>query len=200
MLTHFTNITLLVYFIKTFPQHLLQRSPFVKDGLNSSGIYDNQTVAAVAAFQHGHALHVTSEGSLDAGTALLLLKLHACDGYRDEGRPASSYGAQFLYKILISVHANRSIETNATLFDKVCNTHDFVLRGRDALPFSITIIAISYIIFSQDNNVLHTYRVRAHGQNVDGPHSWPTYSHTPGLNSLSTDGNTPTGDDGPAFA
>ena len=101
-------------------QHLLQRSPLVKAGPGLSGIYDNQTVAAVADFQHGNALNVSRVGSLDSATAHLLLKLHACDGYRDAGRPASSYGAQFLYKILISVHANRSIETNATLFDKVC--------------------------------------------------------------------------------
>ena len=87
---------------------------------NATGIYDNKTVAAVAAFQHGHSLNVTLFGRLDMSTALLLLKLHACDGYRDAGRSASSYGPQFLYKVLISVHANRSIETNATLFDKVC--------------------------------------------------------------------------------
>ena len=171
---------------------------------NATGIYDNKTVAAVAAFQHGHSLNVTLFGRLDMSTALLLLKLHACDGYRDAGRSASSYGPQFLYKVLISVHANRSIETNATLFDKVCvcvcvcvTMHGNVCRDSLRLclqPRLYTLIGIAYVIISmQDNNVLHVYRVRAHGHNVHGSQPWPTYSHTPGLNSLSTNGNTPTG-------
>ena len=41
----------------------------------------------------------------------------AADGFIDDGSSAGSYNNGYLYKLVLPVHRNRSIETTITLFD-----------------------------------------------------------------------------------
>lgn len=100
-------------------------------------------------------------GTFSSETASAVLASLSRDGYRDDGRPAAALG--FKYKVHVPVHANRSIETIATLFD-ANNTilHRFMVRahGHNADAPSV---------WPDFNNT------------------------DPGLNQFSPDGNTPTG-------
>jgi hypothetical protein len=78
------------------------------------GTFDTASADATSAFQTAHKLAVS--GSLDSTTAQTLLDTHSDDGITDTGFTAASMG--YLYKIWIPVHNNRSIETQAILYDK----------------------------------------------------------------------------------
>ena len=92
-----------------------------------------------------------------------MLNLHSCDGYVDEGLPASHYGSQYLYKFHFQVFQNRSLETRAALYD-ANNTllHQFRIRT-------------------------HGW------DNATANPPWPYFSNTIGLNMFTSNGNTPTG-------
>jgi len=96
-------------------QNLLNRSPYVNPSAPLNGNYNSATVKAVSQFQQGNSLQVS--GIFDIPTAKLLLSLHIYDGYKDNGTIPPGYK----YKVYIPVHANRSIETNATLYDDQMN-------------------------------------------------------------------------------
>jgi len=96
-------------------QNLINRSPYVNPSIPLTCNYDTETVTAVSQFQKGNSL--TISGIFDIPTANLLLSLHTYDGYKDNGTIPPGYK----YKVYIPVHANRSIETNATLFDNKMN-------------------------------------------------------------------------------
>jgi len=93
-------------------QNLLVRDSAVSN-LVVNGLYDKDTVAAVAAFQAARALAVS--GDLDSPSAQELLNLHSLDGVADSGFTAKSMG--YKYKVSVPVHTNRSVETMGTLFD-----------------------------------------------------------------------------------
>jgi hypothetical protein len=93
---------------------LLSRSPYVKKSYIPSNTYDDESSEAVSAFQTATNLNVN--GIIDAPTANLLLNLYSNDGYQDKGVTAGSMG--YLYKIVIPVYSNRSIESTGTLYDK----------------------------------------------------------------------------------
>ena len=152
--------------------HLLARTPSGQKsgGFNVSGnIFDQGTEIALRAFQKAHEPAVNISGILNRATALLLLNnLYTDDGYQDDGRPAVDHGAQYKYKILIPVHRNRSIQTNATFLD----AHNNVL-----FHFPV--------------------RTKGHVHDGCGralPESWPNFNDTDfGLNQFSSGGMTPTG-------
>lgn len=142
-------------------QNLLLRSPFVS-GLTVTSTFDAATVAAVKAFKAGN--NVTGPAdTLDAAGATALLALHERDGYRDDATTARSMG--LLYKIVLSCHANRSIEVIGRLLDADNNL---------LLKFPAR---------------LHGYR------DDDQARTWPDYDTTGdfGVNELTGDGGTPTG-------
>jgi len=95
----------------TIAQTLLNRSPFVMTKIAVTGNYEMTTSQAVSAFQTGNKL--PASGNIDVDTSNLLLELHSYDGYKDNGTIPE--GA--LYKIHIKVSQNRSIETNAYLYN-----------------------------------------------------------------------------------
>lgn len=95
------------------------------------GRFDTQTKRALKSFQQQHMRMEKPSGILDQTTASSMLAWNrtACDGYVDEGRPASERGLK--YKISIRVDRNRSVEdTNAVLMDEN-NTvlHRFTARA-----------------------------------------------------------------------
>jgi len=92
-------------------QVLLNRSPYVLTPVVVDGSFGSTTKSAVFAFQSGNGLSAT--GVLDANSSTLLLSLHYRDNYRDNGTIPPGY----MYKVHIPVYANRSIETNATLYN-----------------------------------------------------------------------------------
>lgn len=91
-------------------QNLLPRSPFVRP-ISTSGVYDRETSEAVASYQKGNGL--PSNGVLNATTASLVLKQLMYDGYRDDHTVPSGYK----FKVHVPVYKDRTIETNATLYD-----------------------------------------------------------------------------------
>lgn len=96
--------------------------------------YDDATAAAVAAFKAEYALS-PADNVFDAGAAALLLTNFSADGYVDDGVPPVQKG--FLYKVLVPVHRNRSIETTATLIaGNGSAIYSFTVRahGIDAPP------------------------------------------------------------------
>ena len=94
---------------------LLSRSQYVPKTYQPSNTYDETSVQAVILLQNG--LNITNNnGIIDDITSSMLLDLYSNDGYQDKGISASSMG--YLYKIVIPVYKNRSIETAATLYDK----------------------------------------------------------------------------------
>jgi len=97
-------------------QNLIARSPFVDNFTDFSSSYDSETEQAVSDFKMGNNLTESKPGLFDSMTANLLLQLHSCDNYSDDGVPASQLG-NYLYKVYIQVFFNRSLETNAVLFD-----------------------------------------------------------------------------------
>jgi hypothetical protein len=94
-------------------------------------------------------------------TAQAVVSHLSSDGYVDDGRPANALG--YMYKVVVPVHKNRSIETNATLY-----------AGNGTAVFTFRVRA-------HGHDVGHT-NPWPDFNNVD-----------PGLNMFSPDGNTPTG-------
>ena len=130
--------------------------------------FDSATAAALNCY--------AGTAALDADAANKVLAL-VPDGWVDDGAPAASRG--YLYKILLPVHRNRSVETIATLLDSN-NTALLRFRAR-----------------------AHGLDADASGRPITGV-AWPdlTDAGCPagaaaqgcvGLNQLSTDGSTPTG-------
>jgi len=144
-------------------QNLIVRSPFVMNFTDINSVYDEETLLAVQEFQIGNNLGVSKLGVFDSVTANALLSLCSCDNYTDDGTPASQVGRGYMYKVYIQIFYNRSVETNAILFDGN-NTmlHKFRVR-------------------------LHGY------DTPTPPPTWPEWTNTPGLNQFSSNGNTPTG-------
>ena len=99
-------------------------------------------------------------------TAWYLLDHYTFDGYADSNRTERSLGYKF--KILVPVHSNRSIETQATLL----NADNEVL-----MTFPVR---------------AHGHDVDKNGQPDNRP--WPDYDNDDaGLNEFSSSGATPTG-------
>ncbi|RMX44929.1 hypothetical protein pdam_00020672 [Pocillopora damicornis] len=98
-------------------QNLLLRSPFVRP-ISTSGVYDRETSEAVASYQKRNGL--PSNGVLNATTASLVLKQLMYDGYRDDHTVPSGYK----FKVHVPVYKDRTIETNATLYDSNNKTFD----------------------------------------------------------------------------
>ena len=148
-------------------QALLLRSPYVDAAkLGVSGNFDAPTAAALVAFRAGHSLAPPNASAaavtFDGVTAATLLDAHERDGVVDSAAlTAASYG--LLYKISVPVHRNRSIETNATLYD----------ANNTAL--------MSFVVRAHGHDF------------ANDPAVWPEYSDTVGLNQFSNDGATPTG-------
>jgi len=92
-------------------QYLLRRSPFVNKQLTVNGTFDTDTSVAVSSFQKGNTM--PSTGVFDIDTANVLLMLHLDDDYKDNHTVPSGWK----YKVFVPVFRNRSIETQATLFD-----------------------------------------------------------------------------------
>ena len=141
-----------------------------------TGVYDAPTGGAVACFQRQRTLNAS--GAVDNATAWHLLEALGDDGWQDDGRSAADLG-DFLYKVLLPVHRNRSVETTATLLD----AHNNVLLQFPARA--------------------HGHDVDAAGQRIDGiawpdltddgcPHASARQSCV-GLNTFSSSGATPTG-------
>jgi hypothetical protein len=91
----------------------LARSPSLSGPLPLSGTWDAASIAAAQQFQESQ--NMTASGNVDAATAALLLKMFNADGVRDQGLSARQLG--YMFKLVISVHGNRSVEAPATLFD-----------------------------------------------------------------------------------
>lgn len=158
----------------TILQQLLRRIPGkcqLACGCGCSHVYDEATAKAVACFAN------RSRGVFDEDVARKVLASLSADNWMDDGTPASASG--HLYKILIPVHRNRSIETMATLLD----AHNNVL-----LRFRVR---------------AHGYDADASGQPISN-RSWPDLNDNGcpdgtstqgcvGLNEFSSNGNTPTG-------
>ena len=158
----------------TVLQQLLRRAPgkcALACGCGCSHRYDQVTANAVACYLN------RTDGTLDEAGAHKVLSHLSDDRYVDDGMPANATG--HLYKLLIPVHRNRSIETTATLLDA-------------------------------HNTKLLSFRVRAHGHDVDSSgvpvpgRPWPDFHDDDcpesaatagcvGLNQFSPDGSTPTG-------
>jgi len=110
-----------------------------KAGTLVSGLYDNSTAAYISELQTRWGVDV--DGVFGPVTSANLLEKCYADGYKDDGLPASARSSSYLYKIVVPVHRNRTVETNATLFD-AHNTplHTFVVRAhgydtRDTKPW-----------------------------------------------------------------
>jgi len=89
-------------------QNLLQRA--VPATLVTK-LYDAKTEMAIQQFQANNKINVT--GIFDDVTAKLLLAQYMDDSYHDDGKIPEGVK----YKVYVPVHRDRSIETNATLFD-----------------------------------------------------------------------------------
>ncbi len=143
-------------------QKLLNRGPDAPK-LKGDGVYGSAVQDAMATLQNS-AAELESTEVFDPATAQYCLDKFSNDGVVDSGFSASELG--YKYKIHVPVYTNRSLETQATLFDA-------------------------------DNNVLHTFTVRAHGKRDDGEsYPWPDWGSEPGdngLNQFSSGGMTPTG-------
>ena len=158
----------------TILQNLLRRAGggcALACGCGCTHEFDSPTADALACFT-GNRTRV-----LDEAAARRVLTDLSYDNYRDDGSPASKTG--HLYKFLIPVHRNRSVETTATLLD-ASNVELYRFRVRT-----------------------HGYDANTSGQPIRG-RPWPDLSDDGcpeaersqgcvGLSSLAPDGNTPTG-------
>ena len=158
----------------TILQQLLRRIPgkcALACGCGCSHVYDEATSSAVACFAN------RSHGTFDEDVARKVLASLSDDKWSDDGTPANASG--HLYKVLIPVHRNRSIETMATLLD----AHNNVL-----LRFRVR---------------AHGHDADASGQPISN-RTWPDLRDDGcpdgasahgcvGLNEFSSNGNTPTG-------
>uniref|UniRef100_A0A7S2SAX5 Peptidoglycan binding-like domain-containing protein n=1 Tax=Rhizochromulina marina TaxID=1034831 RepID=A0A7S2SAX5_9STRA len=126
------------------------------------GDFGHASAAAVKGFQASARGQLEASGILDEPTAAALLDCCLADGYRDSGESAGSQG--FLYKVLVPVHQNRSVETTAKLLDA---------NNTELLSFRV--------------------RAHGH-RDDGSAEDWPDFGDGDfGLNELSSDGNTPTG-------
>jgi len=104
-------------------QNLLLRSPYV------------------AKFQMGNNMTGVVYGVFDSPTANLLLLLHSCDNYTDNGTSARLLG-NYKYKFLFQVFNNRSYETKAYLYNAdnvllyqfIARLHGYALTGNNTWP------------------------------------------------------------------
>lgn len=94
-------------------QHLLKHESQLKT-LNASGVCDTDTVNAIKLVQSKWGL--SADGIAGSQTLTQVLAKLTDDGYVNDNRTAESLG--YLYKIVVPVHRNRSIETQAYLEDK----------------------------------------------------------------------------------
>lgn len=94
-------------------QNLLQRAERSSGGtiLNVTNCFDTQTASALSWFQG--VVGVESTGVLDVATAKEIMEKLNDDNYVDDGLPAATRG--YLYKVVVPVHSNRSMESTATL-------------------------------------------------------------------------------------
>ena len=89
-------------------KHLLCRSVNRKENCDVEKIdnrFTNETKTDLSTFQREH--HLKSDGKLNTKSANVLLSLYGEDGYVDDGKSAREIG-EYMYKILIPVHTNRS--------------------------------------------------------------------------------------------
>ena len=151
--------------------HLLARTPTGAGGVADldSTAFGTSTADAVRAFQADGGARLRPTGVVDRETALALLDdTFTDDHYQDDGKSAADHGAAYLYKIMIPVHRNRSVQTNATFLDK----HNNVL-----FHFPV-----------RTKGHLHD------GCGAPLPETWPNFNDTGfGLNQFSSGGMTPTG-------
>lgn len=113
-------------------QNLLLRVP--SSNVTASGMYDEATAAAVLLFKTLHGV-VPLDDIFDAPGAAAALSILSADGYVDDGVAPAQLG--YLYKVLIPVHLNRSIEANAKLIaanGSVVYSFTARLHGIDAPP------------------------------------------------------------------
>ena len=143
--------------------NLLARDDAVSMSANKCDYeFDSSDADATREFQDANGLSSSSEGVVDGETANALLELHSADRYKDSGFTAASMG--YKYKFHIPVHMNRSMETEATLFDA---------ENRVLMSFKVR---------------AHGLRDEA---TDDG---WPDFGDGDyGLNEFTSSGNTPTG-------
>eukprot|EP00052_Salpingoeca_macrocollata_P000518 m.20667 g.20667 ORF g.20667 m.20667 type:complete len:293 (+) comp10599_c0_seq1:58-936(+) len=139
-------------------QNLLRNLPALSS-LPVTSTYDKATSEGVQQFQQ--TAHITADGIFGPQTAQAVLAQLSRDHYRDDNSTAASRG--YLYKVLISVHANRSIEVPARLF-----------AGNGTLLYTFTV------------------RTHGADLNKDCPWPCFD-NIDPGRNEFSSDGNTPTG-------
>eukprot|EP01034_Spumella_vulgaris_P033770 gene33770-41660_t len=144
----------------TIAQTLLKRDAAVSKSLVVDGVFGKDSQSAVSAFQSANALSVT--GILDDKSATTLMNLYEADGFKDTGFTAESLG--YKYKFVIPVHSNRSIETDAILYDA---------KNVKLLTFRV-----------------RTHGNRGDGTTQ----AWPDYGDGDvGLNQFTSNGNTITG-------
>ena len=148
-------------------KHLLCRSVNRKENCDVEKIdnrFTNETKTDLSTFQREH--HLKSDGKLNTKSANVLLSLYGEDGYVDDGKSAREIG-EYMYKILIPVHTNRSIETNGTFLDSENNImFRFPVRTKGHESWN--------------------------GKGITAP--WPDYNSTGvGLNQFTHEGMTVTG-------
>ena len=97
-------------------QNLLLRSPYVSPSLQTDGIFGHESQDAVSKFQLGNNMTGVQSGVFDSPTASLLLLLHSCDNYTDDGMSARQLGG-YKYKFLFQVFNDRNYETKAYLYN-----------------------------------------------------------------------------------
>jgi len=136
------------------------RDSAVSQTMSVDGVFGKDSEAAVKAFQTANSIKAT--GILDSNSASVLMKLYEADGYKDSGFTAASMG--YKYKFHIPVHTNRSIETDAILYDA---------NNKQLLKFRV-----------------RTHGNRGDGTTQ----AWPDYGDGDnGLNQFTSNGNTITG-------
>ena len=150
-------------------QQLLRRAPGCAALSPAPSIFDADTAKLLACFQNST--------TLDPPSAERVLRELSSDGVVDDGQPASATG--HLFKLLIPVHGNRSIETEAVLLDG---------SGAELMRLPVR---------------THGHNVDAAGRPIND-RSWPDFHDDGcpnstgtrgcvGLNAFSSYGMTPTG-------
>ena len=143
-------------------QHLINRFEYLKEKIQVTGTYDSNTRKAVIILQEQQQQQLLStRGVFGAKEANLLLTCCMNDKYTDDGKPAKEKG--YKYKLHVIVNKNRSIESNATLYDE---------NNNNLFEFKV--------------------RAHGHSSTNPNA-TWPDYTNDLGINQLSSSGNTPTG-------
>uniref|UniRef100_A0A7M5V8T5 Peptidoglycan binding-like domain-containing protein n=2 Tax=Clytia hemisphaerica TaxID=252671 RepID=A0A7M5V8T5_9CNID len=105
-------------------QNLLKRAPGIE--LVATGVFDENTEKALYMYQEQKGIQ-PANGILNPETAISVLEHLMSDGYKDDG----SIQEGMKFKLYIPVYRNRSIETQATLFDGQGNViSKFLARTR----------------------------------------------------------------------